>query len=231
MKKINKKLINNFVSATIKIFSNEKVLSEIRRISGGVKGEVKETGKAFNLAGKRLSGQKLTKEEKEFFVKQMSDLARTAGFVLPIYLIPLPFVSDILIITIDNILRRRGIYLLPSSFYPDKDKEKTIKENMKILKFAEYIKENDGGGGTAFATMNAAGMGSIATASVGNPGQVWGSGSGSIGSGDAPAYDTGGKNFNLNVDKKEDKKKTGKKKKDKSRMKTTKFSTKDYLGL
>ena len=88
----------------------------------------------------------------------------------------------------------------------------------RIITFTEYLNESDSGGGSAFATGNAAGMGAIMTASVGNtPGSVSQSGSGSKGSGDAASYDYG-KNFNLKVDKqKKEKRKVKKNKKEKPR--------------
>jgi len=99
------------------------------------------------------------------------------------------------------------------------------------LSFSEYVKEQDGGGGVAFATANAGGMGNVVAPTVGStPGSVWGSGSGAIGSGDAPSYDYGNK-FGLTIDNKKDKK--GKKKKKNNKIKNIypHYFTKEYMAL
>ena len=73
-------------------------------------------------------------------------------------------------------------------------KKEFLITNTRILKFSEYIKEDDGGGGVAFATPNANGSGNIVAPTIGTtPGSVWQSGSGIIGSGDRVSYDTGKK--------------------------------------
>lgn len=76
-----------------------------------------------------------------------------------------------------------------------------------ITKFENYIKENEGGG-VAYSTLsNTNGMGNVVTPTVGSsPGQVWGKGSGDVGSGDLPAYDMGNK-FDFIKPKKRKKKK------------------------
>lgn len=82
----------------------------------------------------------------------------------------------------------------------------------RVITFTEYLNESDGGGGVAFATANGNGMGNIVAPTVGSvPGSVSQNGSGTIGSGDAAAYDYG-KNFNLGINK-EKKNKKGKKNK------------------
>jgi hypothetical protein len=94
-----------------------------------------------------------------------------------------------------------------------------------LLTFNEYIKENDGGGGVAFATPNANGMGNVVAPTVGStPGSVWQSGSGQIGSGDRAAYDMG-KKFGLTVDKEN---KPNKKSKRKRQKNTVRYFTKPY---
>lgn len=72
----------------------------------------------------------------------------------------------------------------------------------KILSFSEYLKLNEdgegggavgagGGSGTACVTLGQNGMGNIVAPQVGTiPGSLWQAGSGTIGSGDRPAYDT-----------------------------------------
>lgn len=62
----------------------------------------------------------------------------------------------------------------------------------RIIKFTEFLNEDDGGGGVGFATPAGNGMGNVVAPTVGStPGSVWGSGSGTIGSGDRAAYDNG----------------------------------------
>lgn len=69
-----------------------------------------------------------------------------------------------------------------------------------IKKFNEFLKENDGGGGVANATLsNTGGMGNIVAPQPSSiPGDVAGS---TPGSGDIPAYDMG-KSFNFRKRKK-----------------------------
>lgn len=99
----------------------------------------------------------------------------------------------------------------------------------RIITFTEYLFESDGGGGVAFATANGNGAGNVVAPGVGSsPGSVWGQGSGTIGSGDVPAYDYG-KKFGLSVDKEE--KKKGKKKAKKKNNKVPRYFTKEYMRL
>jgi hypothetical protein len=94
-----------------------------------------------------------------------------------------------------------------------------------LLTFDEYIKENDGGGGVAFATPNASGMGNVVAPTVGTtPGSVWQSGSGQIGSGDVSAYNTE-KKFGLTVDKEIKPRKSKRRKKQKE---TVRYYTKPF---
>jgi hypothetical protein len=87
---------------------------------------------------------------------------------------------------------------------------------MKIKRFNHFLLENEsgGGGGTPNATLqNTGGMGNVVSPTVGStPGQVWGNGSGNVGSGDIPAYNTNN-NFNSIMGYKKKKKKKLKKKK------------------
>ena len=87
----------------------------------------------------------------------------------------------------------------------------------KIFTFIEFLNEDDGGGGVGFATLNGNGMGNIVAPTVGvTPGSVNQSGSGSKGSGDISAYDTG-KKFGLTINK------------DKKKKKKVKYFTKQSL--
>jgi len=88
--------------------------------------------------------------------------------------------------------------------------------------FEQFINENDDGGGVAFATPNANGMGNVVAPTVGTtPGSVWQSGSGTIGSGDMPAYDMGDRFDFLNNMKKRNRKR---KRKDNRKEKVKVFS-------
>ena len=51
------------------------------------------------------------------FKDQILDLLKGIGVVLPIQLIPLPFISTILLIVMEKTLLSMGIKILPSSFY------------------------------------------------------------------------------------------------------------------
>jgi len=100
----------------------------------------------------------------------------------------------------------------------------------KIFTFMEYIKEQDGGGGVAFATANANGMGNVVAPTVGTtPGAVWGTGSGTIGSGDAVATANDlSRKYGQNSTKKEKKKKS---KKAKTKEDAPRYFTKEYMAL
>jgi len=88
---------------------------------------------------------------------------------------------------------------------------------MNNLKTYEQFVNEDapgavGGGGVAFATLNANGMGNVLGSTVGTtPGSFNQSGSGQIGSGDVSAYDMG-KKFGLVVNKEKKTKKNKNKK-------------------
>jgi hypothetical protein len=122
---------------------------------------------------------------------------------------------------------------IPGSTWQDKSGRIGSGESVKtdLFSFSEYIKEEqDAGGGIAFATGNANGMGNVVAPTVGStPGSVWGSGSGTIGSGDAPAYDYGNR-FGLTINNKKDKK--GKKRNKRKRKNTfPRYFTKEYMAL
>jgi len=90
---------------------------------------------------------------------------------------------------------------------------------MKIKRFNNFLLENEGGGTSNATLQNTGGMGNVVSPTVGStPGQVWGNGSGNIGSGDIPAYNTTN-NFDTIMGYKK------KKKKKKKKLKTiSKFS-------
>ena len=92
-------------------------LQETTRYTGGIKGEAKETKEAFLILTKYMKREKLTSVEKKQFVKQMIDLLKGTGVVVPVLLIPVPFVGTILLIIVEHLLLSMNIQLLPSSFY------------------------------------------------------------------------------------------------------------------
>lgn len=116
-------------------------------------------------------------------------------------------------------------------FFPDNDVPKVLESS--VMKFNEYIKENDGG--VANATLgNTGGMGNVVAPQPSSiPGDVAGS---TPGSGDIPAYDMGNRfDFPYKKRKKSKKKKKNKKKnfldklgEDYRNMYVTKFSEWNY---
>jgi hypothetical protein len=97
-------------------------LHETTRYTGGIKGEARETKEAFQILTKYMKREKLTSVEKKQFVKQMIDLLKGTGVVVPVLLIPLPFVGTVLLIIVEHLLLSMNIQLLPSAFY-QKDKK------------------------------------------------------------------------------------------------------------
>lgn len=110
------------------IFSLPHVKEEIKRYATGFKGEAKDTKEAFLILRKYASREDLTDEEKQIFKDQMIDILKGVGVVVPFQLIPLPFVSTILMMLTDQTMKSMGIHILPSSFY-EKEKEE---ENINI---------------------------------------------------------------------------------------------------
>lgn len=99
------------------IFSLPKVKEEIKRYANGFKGEAKESKEAFLILEKYMRKEEVSDEENKFFKDQIIDILKGVGVVLPIQLIPLPFVSTILLIVLDETLRSMNVKILPSSFY------------------------------------------------------------------------------------------------------------------
>jgi len=124
---IRKRIINYL----IRIFTLPKVKDEISRYakgfmgeasrySTGVKGEAIETKEAFNILTKYIRKEKITRAEKKQFKHQVVNLLKGTGVVLPVMLIPLPFIGTLLLIIMDHLLLSMNIQILPSSFYPEK---------------------------------------------------------------------------------------------------------------
>jgi hypothetical protein len=93
-------------------------MGEATRFTTGVKGEAIESKEAFIIFTKYLKKEKLSRTEKKQFKMQMVDLLKSVGVVVPVMLIPLPFVSTILLIIMDHLLQAMHIQILPQSFYP-----------------------------------------------------------------------------------------------------------------
>ena len=99
------------------IFSLPHVKEELKRYANGFKGECKESKESYFILQKYVKKEELTDEEKKLFKEQTIDILKGVGVVLPLQLIPLPFVSTILLIVVEKTLLSMGIKILPSSFY------------------------------------------------------------------------------------------------------------------
>ena len=127
MKSLRRRVITYF----IRLFTHPKVkdqiaryakgfMGEASRYSTGFKGEATETKESFVILTKYIKREKITKAEKKQFKRQIIGLLKGTGVVVPIMLIPLPFVSTLLLIIMDHVLLSMNIQILPSSFYPEK---------------------------------------------------------------------------------------------------------------
>jgi len=103
---------------------------EASRYSTGMKGEAIEAKETFLILTKYLRKEKITHAEKKRFKKQVLDILKSAGVVVPVMLIPLPFVSTLLLIIMDHLLMSMNIQILPSSFYPADKKDILTKEGI-----------------------------------------------------------------------------------------------------
>ncbi|MBE0648038.1 MAG: hypothetical protein IH596_09655 [Bacteroidales bacterium] len=106
-------------------------LQETTRYTGGIKGEARETKEAFHILTKYMKREKLTSAEKKQFVKQMIDLLKGTGVVVPVLLIPLPFVGTVLLIIVEHLLLSMNIQLLPSAFYQQDKKNLLTPESIE----------------------------------------------------------------------------------------------------
>jgi hypothetical protein len=127
MRSIRKQII----AYLLRIFTHPKVkdqiakyakgfMGEASRYSTGIKGEAIETKESFIILTKYIKREKITKAEKKQFKRQIIDLLKGTGVVVPVMLIPLPFISTLLLIIMDHLLLSMNIKILPSSFYPMK---------------------------------------------------------------------------------------------------------------
>ena len=94
-------------------------MGEASRFTTGFKGEAVEAKESFAILSKYIRKEKLTRSEKRRFKLNIIDILKSTGVVVPVMLIPLPFVSTILLIIMDHLLQSMNIQILPQSFYRD----------------------------------------------------------------------------------------------------------------
>jgi len=110
-------------------------LGESSRFTSGMKGEAIETKESFLILAKYLKNEKLTSAEKKRFKKQTLNILKSAGVVVPVMLIPLPFISTLLLIIMDHVLISMNIQILPTAFYNTEKKDiMTVEGIRKELK-------------------------------------------------------------------------------------------------
>jgi hypothetical protein len=121
----------SIIAYFIRIFTRPKVkdhiaryakgfMGEASRYSSGMKGEAIDARDSFIILTRYIKREKLTRTEKKQFKRQVIDLLKGAGVVVPVMLIPLPFISTLLLILMDHLLLSMNIRILPTSFYPEK---------------------------------------------------------------------------------------------------------------
>jgi hypothetical protein len=106
-------------------------LGESSRFTSGMKGEAIETKESFLILAKYLKNEKLTSAEKKRFKKQTLNILKSAGVVVPVMLIPLPFISTLLLIIMDHVLISMNIQILPTAFYHTEKKDVLTIEGIK----------------------------------------------------------------------------------------------------
>jgi hypothetical protein len=116
---------------------------EASRYSSGFKGEAIETKDAFIILTRYIKKEKITKAEKKQFGRQVVDLLKGTGVIVPVMLIPLPFISTLLLIIMDHLLLSMNIQILPSSFYPEKKEGLLTPEGVE--EDLEKVVENEKG--------------------------------------------------------------------------------------
>jgi LETM1-like protein len=126
------------VKKEIKKYAN-MFLGEASRFSTGMKGEAIESKESFLILAKYLKNEKLTSAEKKRFKKQTLNILKSAGVVVPVMLIPLPFISTLLLIIMDHVLISMNIQILPTAFYNTEKKDvltiEGIKKDLKRIIF------------------------------------------------------------------------------------------------
>ena len=106
-------------------------LGEAGRYSTGIKTEAVETKETFTILTRFIKKEKITREEKKKFKKQALDILRSSGVMVPVMLVPLPFVGTLLLIIMDHLLLSMHIQLLPDAFYPKEKKDLLTPEGIE----------------------------------------------------------------------------------------------------
>ncbi|MCX6252417.1 MAG: LETM1 domain-containing protein [Bacteroidetes bacterium] len=115
---------------------------EASRYSTGMKGEVVDAKDSFIILTKFIKREKITKGEKKLFKRQVADLLKSTGVVVPIMLIPLPFISTLILIIVEQLLLSMNIQILPGSFYPEKKQGLLTTEAVEEDLEKEVLKEH-----------------------------------------------------------------------------------------
>ena len=135
--------IKKHVSNILRNFTSD-AKREILRYKQGFKGEGRNLKIAFDILEKfRKNRSSVTHDEKEFFKHQILDLLKTIGVIVPIQLIPAPFVSTILLLVLEKLFEMMKIQLLPSSFYNQQEPQLSLvkMEQLTRSKLKQLIKE------------------------------------------------------------------------------------------
>jgi len=138
MKSLRKKLITYFLA----LFSVPRVkeiiagyaklfLGDAGRYTTGIKAEAVDTMETFTILTKFIKKDKISWEEKKKFKKNIIDILRSSGIMVPVMLIPLPFIGTLLLIIMDHLLLSMHIHLLPTSFYPPEKKNLLTPEGIE----------------------------------------------------------------------------------------------------
>ncbi len=148
MKSLRKKIIAYFLGLFTlprvkEIIGNyaRMFLGEAGRYSTGIKAEAVETKETFTILSKYIKKEKLSREEKKKFKRQVIDILRSSGVIVPVMLIPLPFIGTLLLIIMDHLLLSMHIQLLPDAFYPKEKKDLLTPEGIEkdLLKEKNFI--------------------------------------------------------------------------------------------
>jgi hypothetical protein len=108
-----------------------KFMSEAGRFSTGIKGEAIETKEIFGILAKFIKKEKISRSERKQFKQQIISVLKGAGVIVPVMLIPLPFVSTLLLILMDHLLLSMNIHILPPSFYSKENKNLMTRESVE----------------------------------------------------------------------------------------------------
>lgn len=95
-------------------------MGEANRYQAGIKGEARGTKESFEILSRYIKKEKISREERKKFKRQVFEVLKSIGVIVPPMLIPLPFVGTILLVVMDHLLLSMNIHLLPPSFYPEK---------------------------------------------------------------------------------------------------------------